>query len=305
MKYMIIGTGGTGCSIGGFLASAGKDVTFLSRGKNLLAFKENGLNLKSTIKGDMNIKEATFVSVDELTEKADVIFVCVKGYSVESIIDIIEQAAHSETIIIPIMNGYNMGETISSKIKQGIALEGCIYISAFIESPGTIVQLGKLFRVVFGPKKGQEVDTSILEHVRADLADAGIDTTLSYAIERDTFKKFSFISSYAACGAYHDCTAYEMTENKEINETFISLGNEIKAVGEGLGIEFDVDIVEANINILNSLTPDTTASMQKDMKAGKKSEVEGLVFTVTKLGKQLGLDMSTYEKVSKHFGYEK
>lgn len=35
MKFLIIGTGGTGSCIGGFLASKNNDVSFISRGKNL------------------------------------------------------------------------------------------------------------------------------------------------------------------------------------------------------------------------------------------------------------------------------
>ncbi len=43
MKYLIAGTGGTGAAIGAFLASEGKDVTFIARGAHLEAMKKNGL----------------------------------------------------------------------------------------------------------------------------------------------------------------------------------------------------------------------------------------------------------------------
>jgi len=305
MKYLIVGTGGTGGSIGSFLAMAGKDVTFISRGKNLERFKEEGLFFKSGIKGDHQIKNARFVSEEEYTEKADVIFVCVKGYSVKNILSIIEKAAHEKTVIIPIMNGYNMGATISRDLKLGQALEGCIYISAFVESPGTIVQLGPLFKVVFGQTEGQTVDRSILEAIKNDLADSGVDTTLSSDIQRDTFKKFTFISAYAACGAYYDITAEGMQGDTEYRVTFMDLCKEIEGIGKGLGLNLDVDIVEANLTILHSLTPDTTASMQKDMAAGRKCEMDGLVFQVIRLGKSLGITTPVYDKIGKHFGFEK
>ncbi|MBO5995415.1 MAG: NAD-binding protein, partial [Firmicutes bacterium] len=44
-KYVIVGTGGTGGAIGGYLAKAGKDVTFIARGDNLKAMKEKGLRI--------------------------------------------------------------------------------------------------------------------------------------------------------------------------------------------------------------------------------------------------------------------
>lgn len=39
-KFLIIGTGGVGGSIAGFLALAGKDVTCIARGKHLEAIRE-------------------------------------------------------------------------------------------------------------------------------------------------------------------------------------------------------------------------------------------------------------------------
>lgn len=52
MNYLIIGTGGVGGCIAGFLALAGKDVTCIARGKHLEAIRRQGLHLKSDLKGE-------------------------------------------------------------------------------------------------------------------------------------------------------------------------------------------------------------------------------------------------------------
>ena len=54
-KYLIIGTGGVGGSIAGFLALAGHDVTCIARGAHLKAMQEKGLKLKSGLKGDHTV----------------------------------------------------------------------------------------------------------------------------------------------------------------------------------------------------------------------------------------------------------
>ena len=221
MKYLIIGTGGTGSSIGGFLALAGNDVTFISRGQTLEAFTANGLTLISTLKGNHSIKNINFTSQDDYKDKADVIFICVKSYSVEDIIPIIKKATHEKTVIIPIMNGYNTSELISKHLQIGTVLEGCMYISAFIESPGVVIQLGHLFKVVFGPKRSQQVNLNILEEVAIVLRSSGIETVLSTDIERDTFKKFTFISACATCGAYYDISIGSLQKDSKYRDTFI------------------------------------------------------------------------------------
>ena len=107
-KFLIIGTGGVGGSIAGFLALAGKDVTCIARGKHLEAIREKGLHLKSDLKGEhyLPVKACT---AEEYNEQADVIFVCVKGYSINSIQDVLERASHQDTLVIPILNVYGTG----------------------------------------------------------------------------------------------------------------------------------------------------------------------------------------------------
>lgn len=45
MKYLVIGAGGTGGSIGGFMTEAGKDIIVIAREKPLEAIQKNGLKI--------------------------------------------------------------------------------------------------------------------------------------------------------------------------------------------------------------------------------------------------------------------
>lgn len=303
MNFLIIGTGGTGGSIGSFLTLNNEDVTFISRGKNLDLIKNEGLKFNSTIKGNQIISNVKVCSELEYQGKSDVIFVCVKGYSIQSVIPLITKACHKDTLIIPIMNGYDMSGKISEQLTVGHVLGACIYISAFVDQPGSITQLGSLFKIVFGQKSSQNIDQGLLETIKYKLTQSGIDTTLSESIERDTFKKFTFISAFAACGAYNDVDAGAMQSDTESRKTAIKLCEEIQLVGKALNLKLDVDITEAYLKILHSLTPDTTSSLQKDLNTNKKSELDGLVFEVVRLANKLGLDVPVYRKIASHFGF--
>ena len=130
MKYLIAGTGGVGGSIAGFLSLAGKDVTCIARGAHLQSIQTNGLKLKSDLKGEhtLQIKATT---AEEFKGKADVIFVCVKGYSVDSITELIKRASHEKTVVIPILNVYGTGPRIQRLVPGVTVLDGCIYIAPF------------------------------------------------------------------------------------------------------------------------------------------------------------------------------
>ena len=149
MKYLIAGTGGVGGSIAGFLSLAGKDVTCIARGAHLQSIQTNGLKLKSDLKGEHTLRIPA-TTAEEFNGKADVIFVCVKGYSVDSIVELIKRAAHKDTVVIPILNVYGTGPRIQKLVPEVTVLDGCIYIVGFVSGTGEITQMGKIFRLVYG-----------------------------------------------------------------------------------------------------------------------------------------------------------
>ncbi|MDR3093206.1 MAG: NAD(P)-binding domain-containing protein, partial [Bacteroidales bacterium] len=177
-KYLIAGTGGVGGSIGAFLALNGNDVTCIARGAHLQAIREQGLRLNSTLKGVQTVHVKAFTA-EEYNEKADVIFVCVKGYSVESIVELIQKAAHSGTLVIPVLNVYGTGDRLQQLTSGVTILDGCIYIVSFVSAPGEITQMGKIFRMVYGVRRSQPVSAEKLEVIRTDLLKAGIKADIS------------------------------------------------------------------------------------------------------------------------------
>lgn len=299
-KYLIVGTGGVGGSIAGFLALAGEDVTCIARGKHLEVIREKGLHLKSDLKGShfLSVKACT---AEEYEEKADVIFVCVKGYSIDSIKDILEKAAHPDTLVIPILNVYGTGPRIGRLVPRVTVLDGCIYIVGFVSGPGEITQMGKIFRLVFGARPEQGVAPERLEAIAHVLRNAGIKVDISDDINRDTFIKWSFISAMACTGAYHDVPMGALQHPGAERDTFIGLSRESTEIGLKMGITYQEDPIAYNLTVIDKLDPESTASMQKDIAKGHESEIQGLLFDMIDLGKKMGVDMPTYHKVEQKF----
>lgn len=304
MKYLIIGAGGTGGNIGGFLQAAKKDVTFIARGEHLKAMKERGLKIHSDYKGEMVLHNVKAYDMQQYEEKVDVIFLCVKGYSIQESIPFIKKVSHKETLVIPILNIFGTGDELGAELEGIKVLDGCIYIVGFISGPGEIVQRGDIFKVVFGARKEQPIEKERLEIIKKDLEDSEIKVKISEDIKRDTFEKFSFISSYATNGAYYNVMAKGMQEEGECRDTFIALVKESAALAEAMGITFNKDIVSKNIRLIDQLTPETTASMQKDILAGKEAEIEGIVFDPIRLAQRYGVGVPVHYKIAKHFGFE-
>ena len=301
MRYLIIGTGGTGASIGAFLASIGKDVSFIARGAHLKAMRENGLVLESGLKGRIEIKNVQALEGSEVRDKYDVIFVCVKSYSLDEIVPVIDSAADENTVIIPILNMFKTGEKLKGLCKKGNFLEGCIYISAYIDGPGQVVHAGKNFKVLFGNPYNEPVKAGVMEQIASDIEEAGISGGISDDILRDSFKKFSFISAFAATGAYFNIEAGDIHREGEIREFYKTLVKEIIETGKAMGVTVSPTLFEEDVQTVDSFGEHIKTSLQRDLEAGKNSEIDTLVFSVTRLGKQYGTAVPAYEKVASRF----
>lgn len=303
LKYLIAGTGGVGGSIAAFLSLAGKDVTCIARGEHLAAIREHGLQLHSDLKGEHALK-VDACTAEEFQGKADVIFICVKGYSIDSVTELIKRAAHENTVVLPILNVYGTGPRIQRLVPGITVLDGCIYIVGFISGKGEITQMGKIFRLVYGAHKDTDVPNGILEALQRDLQESGIKAEISPDINRDTFIKWSFISAMAVTGAYYDVPMGEVQKPGKVRDTFIGLSRESAALGKKLGIEFKEDVVEYNLRVIDKLDPESTASMQKDMAKGHESEVQGLLFDMIAAAEEEGIDIPTYRMVAEKFKLE-
>ncbi len=304
LKYLIIGAGGTGGAIGSHMAHAGHDVTFIARGRHLAAMRENGLRV-SRPDGEFIIDPVSACTAEEfavLGEKPDVIFVCVKGYSVKEMIPFIRAAAGPDTVIIPILNIFGTGSQIQKELPGITVTDGCIYVASEIIEPGHILMKGTILRVVFGLRKDQkhieEKLRPVLERVRDDLCSSRIEGILSDNIERDTLRKFSYVSPQGACGLYYDVPVGAVQQPGEIRDCFAGLIREIADLAEAMGIGFGEDVVSVNLDITAGLAPDMTTSLQRDVTAGKASEIDGLIYEVVRMGEKYGVDTPLYKKIS-------
>lgn len=298
MKYLVIGAGGTGGSIGAYMTEAGKDVTLIARGAHLKKMQEEGLKMETTKKGNYTVKPIKATDMEQYDEQPDVIFVCVKGYSLEETIPFIKRVAKDSTIVIPILNIYGTGGRMQERLPELLVTDGCIYIAAEIKEPGTIWQNGDIFRVVYGTRKKEELRPELFE-VAKDLKESGIDGVLSENIQRDALQKFAYVSPMAACGLYYHVSAGEVQKTGEPRDTFVKLMKEVDALAVAMDVPFLADIVTTNLQILDSLNPTASTSMQRDIYAGKPSEIDGLIYEVVRMGKKYNVSTPTYEMVEK------
>lgn len=316
MKYIIIGAGGTGGILGFYMTKAGKDVTLIARNAHLEAIQKQGLSVE---KMWINETETIPVSAESMEsyeakgEKADVILVCVKKYSLDSCIPFIQNISHENTIVVPVLNVYGTGAYLQEKLPKVLVTDGCIYVSANIKQAGVLLQHGEILRVFFGVREKEDLKKlngqldgeykaeRLLKKITQDFKDSGIDGILSDNIKRDALTKFSYVSPIGTAGLYLHTVAGDFQREGEARELFKTLIREIVTLANAMGITFEEDLVERNLKILSNLPEEATTSMQRDVIEGKQSEIDGLVYEVVRMAKKYGVEVPAYERAAEKF----
>ena len=316
MKYIIIGAGGTGGILGFYMTKAGKDVTLIARNAHLEAMQKQGLSVEKMWTNETEnipVSAESMESYEAKGEKADVILVCVKKYSLDSCIPFIQNISHENTIVVPVLNVYGTGAYLQEKLTELLVTDGCIYVSANIKEPGVLLQHGEILRVFFGVREKEDLKKfdgqpgseykaeKLLEKIAQDFKDSGIDGILSENIKRDALTKFSYVSPIGTAGLYLHAVAGNFQQEGEARELFKTLIREIVTLSNAMGITFEEDLVERNLKILSNLPEETTTSMQRDVMEGKQSEIDGLVYEVVRMAERYGAEVPAYRKAAEKF----
>ena len=316
MKYIIIGAGGTGGILGVYMTKAGKDVTLIARNAHLEAMKKQGLSVQKMWTNETEtipVSAESMESYEAKGEKADVILVCVKKYSLDSCIPFIQNISHENTIVVPVLNVYGTGAYLQEKLPKILVTDGCIYVSANIKQAGVLLQHGEILRVFFGVREKEDLKKlngqldgeykaeRLLKKIAQDFKDSGIDGILSDNIKRDALTKFSYVSPIGTAGLYLHAVAGDFQREGEARELFKTLIREIVTLANAMGITFEEDLVERNLKILSNLPEEATTSMQRDVMEGKQSEIDGLVYEVVRMAEKYGGEVPTYRRAAEKF----
>lgn len=316
MKYIIIGAGGTGGILGFYMTKAGKDVTLIARNAHLEAMKKQGLSVQKMWTNETEtipVSAESMESYEAKGEKADVILVCVKKYSLDSCIPFIQNISHKNTIVVPVLNVYGTGAYLQEKLPELLVTDGCIYVSANIKQPGVLLQHGEILRVFFGVREKEDLKKlngqsdgeykaeRLLKKIAQDFKDSGIDGILSDNIKRDALTKFSYVSPIGTAGLYLHAVAGDFQREGEARELFKTLIREIVTLANAMGITFEEDLVERNLKILSNLPEEATTSMQRDVMEGKQSEIDGLVYEVVRMAEKYGAEVPAYRRAAEKF----
>ena len=295
MKIIIFGSGGVGGYFGGRLAQSGQNVTFIARGAHLDAIRQNGLRVDS-VNGDFTIQPAQATADPASHGKADLILLCVKAWQLDEAVSQIKPLIGAETLILPLMNGMEHMDTLLETFGAENVLGGLCRISAFIEAPGHIRHVGIQPYIAYGEwddSKSERIQ--ILDGIFKPLT--GVTAERPVSIQTAMWEKFIFIAATSGVGAFTRQPLGEYRSDPASRAMLAATLEETTAIARARNIPIAETFVEATLARMDGLPPATIASMQKDIMAGKPSELDQQTGAVIRMGKASNVPTPTHEKI--------
>ncbi len=264
MKILVIGPGG----VGGYLAYR------LKKCDNFVSVLGSGGEVKKLkIKDVDKVDEVDF---DELDGKYDIIFVTTKSYNLDDVIKILPKYLKEDSIVVPILNGIGHFE----KFKDFNVKKACIYILSNKEN-GIIYKKTPLFYLCV------EDD----EKLREVFKNCDLKVKLSDNIDKDIWKKYLFISTFATLQSYYQKPTGWIMENKRDEvEKFI---DEVIRIAKIYGVDLSSEKERVIKQALN-IPYNSKMSMQIDFENKNKTEVDNLTGFLAKKSEFIN---SFYEKL--------
>jgi len=286
MKIAMMGTGGVGGYYGGLLAHTGQDVIFIARGAHLAAIQEKGLQVKS-VHGDFAVSSAK--ATDDPTEvgPVDLVIVATKTYHTDKAAQAIKPMVGPETVVISFQNGVDAAERIGAVVGVEHLIGGATWLSAAIEAPGVIGQYSQFRRIVMGEFNTQT--TQRLQSIFDALKATGATVEMSDNILKVLWTKFVFIASVSALGSLTRVPYGGYVHVPESRAVLVEALKEVEAVARAKGIALDADVVNKTLAFIDGSAPTIKPSMQRDVEAGRVSELESMIGVVVRLGAELGV----------------
>jgi len=285
MKIAVVGIGGEGGFFGALLANAGNDVTLIARGRTLDALRTNGLFLKSNSLGDIKLSVKATDKPAE-ADPVDLIMFCVKTYDLDSAARQMSPLISEGTVIIPVQNGVEAADQIGKTVGLEHLFGGVSWVSARTEKPGVIIHGGST-RLIFGELAGGV--TKRAEEISEVLKKANISAELHSNIRHALWEKLVANSAFNGVLSLIRLPAGPVRDSPESMQLIRDTMDENVAVAEACGIEIPEKFVDDAMKIVDGYASWAMPSMEVDLMAGHRLELDAMIGTIVRLGREKGV----------------
>lgn len=286
-RFAIVGAGALGCYFAALMTRAGHHVTLIARGRHLEAIQPEGIHVE-------DLGERYRVAPARVTDQpgdlgsVDAVVLTVKAWQVSESANQIRPLVTPGTRVLPLQNGIMAWDELANVLGDGAPLMGLCRVICALTAPGHVRHVGAAPRVEMG-----ERDRAGLSENAAALSDAlkvsGVRVENPEDMRAALWEKLMFIAGVSGAGAVARSNVGEVRASIPTRDLLQRILEEVVSVAGASGVSLAGDPVGRAMAHVDSMAPESTASMQRDISDGRPSELEAIIGVVVRLGREAGI----------------
>ena len=286
-KFAIVGAGAVGGYFAAVLARAGFWIGIVARGEHLRAIQESGLQVRS-VDEDFVVKVAMVTDAAAEIGPVDAVIVAVKTWQVQEAAHLMKPLLGPQTKVLPLQNGVEASGQLQEILGQQHVLIGLCHIISRLDSPGHIHHVGVKPTIFMGESDDSELSPT--SHALADaLIASGVVVHTPPRIQHAIWEKLLFLAPLSGVSAVARATVGEIRRCEPTRRLIEQSMREVVSVANATGVSIGDEAVSRSRVLMESLPEHATVSMQRDIVAGRPSEVEAIIGAVIRLGREGGV----------------
>jgi len=284
MRIAIVGAGGVGGLLAGLLARAGEEVGLVARGAQLTAIKEHGIRISSSL-GSFTQPIPRISADPGALAPVDLVIVAVKSWQVSETASTLGPLLANGGLVVPLQNGVEASDRLSAVLGPDRVAGGVINVLSWIDGPGVIKHVGDAPRIQVGLRGYERPSGSLalLSQFVDALVRSGCQAHIVDDVEKALWEKLLLVEPWGAIGAATRAPIGAIRTVPESRALHRSAMEEVVALAQARGVDISPEELDLVTILLDSLPPDATVSMQRDIGAGKPSEMEDQTGAVVRL----------------------
>jgi 2-dehydropantoate 2-reductase len=215
----------------------------------------------------------------------DAVLVTVKAWHLADAARAMRPLIATTTRVLPFQNGVEAIDTLAEIVGPRHVLGAICRIICLLEGPGRVRHVALEPTIDLGEPAGGELSESG-DKVANALDRAGFRVQRRTDIRAALWEKLVFLAAVSGVGAVARCPIADIRACGASRALLGNLMTEVMTVAKGRGVLLPPDIVHRTMEFIDAMAPESTTSMQRDVMAGRPSELEAVLGVVSRLGRE-------------------
>lgn len=294
MRVAIIGPGAVGCTLGAYLARAGRKVVFLAPDEAAAErLERSGVRVEG-VRGAFQVPAPATCDAARVGP-VDVAIVAVKAYDTAKALWQHAAVVGPTTVVATFQNGLGNVEAIGGVVGASRVLGGTTALGANVLEPGRVHHAGEGDTFVGEPAGGI---SGRAEHVAQLLTEAGIPTRAVADVTARIWAKLAINAGINALTALLRVRNGVLAQHPETLTLLESAVREAAAVAQARGVPVEVELLVERAREVARRTAGNVSSMLADMLAGRRTEIAEINGAVAVAARELGVAAPTNEALA-------